>query len=90
MSLLKNMGFQPNPYDICVTNKYINGKQCTIAWYVDDNKVSHVEHEVIDYFISKVEESFLVLTVKKGNVHTFLGIKIMHLKNRRIAINMKE
>ena len=53
MSVLKNMGFQPNPYDLCVANKDLNGKQCTIAWYVDDNKVSYVEHDVIDDVISK-------------------------------------
>ena len=23
-----------NPYDPCVASKVINGKQCTIAWYV--------------------------------------------------------
>ena len=35
---LKDVGFNLNPYDKCVANKTINGKQCTIAWYVDDNK----------------------------------------------------
>ena len=36
---LKGMGFEINPYDKCVANKMINGKQCTIGWYVDDNKI---------------------------------------------------
>ena len=57
---------------------------------MDDNKVSYVEQEVIDDVIRKVEESFPVLTVTKGNVHTLLGVKIRYLDNRRIAINMKE
>ena len=51
--------------------------------------VSHVEQEVIDDIIRKVEERFPVSTVTEGNVHTFLGIKIRHLKNRKIAINIK-
>ena len=34
VSVLKNMGFQLNPYVMCMTNKDINSKQCTIAWYV--------------------------------------------------------
>ena len=55
---------------------------------MDDNKVSHVEQDVIDDVINKVEEGFPVSTVTKGNVHTFLGMKIRYLKNRRIAINM--
>ena len=38
-SQLKEMGFTLNPYDSCVANCDINGKQCTIAWYVDDMKI---------------------------------------------------
>jgi hypothetical protein len=38
---LKDMGFTPNPYDPCVMNKNIKGSQCTIAWHVDDIKISH-------------------------------------------------
>ena len=32
---LSKEGFVINPYDKCVANKIINGKQCTIVWYVD-------------------------------------------------------
>ena len=68
----KDMRFQLNPYDMCVANKDINRIQCPIAWYVDYNKVSHVEQGVIYDIISKVEEISPVLTVTKSNVHTFL------------------
>ena len=47
VSVLEDMGFQINTYVMYVSNKDINGKQCTIAWYVDDNKVSHVEQDLI-------------------------------------------
>ena len=43
VSVLTDMGFQINPYDICVVNKDINGKQCNISWHVEDNNVSHME-----------------------------------------------
>ena len=59
VSVLKYMGFQLNTYDMCVANKDINGKQCTISWHVDNNKVSHVEQGVIDDVTNKVEERFL-------------------------------
>ena len=29
--LLDNLGFKRNPYDWCIVNKTINGKQCTIV-----------------------------------------------------------
>ena len=54
VSVLKDMGFEINPYDMCVANKIINGKQCTLTWYVDDNKVSHIEQTVVDNVINKI------------------------------------
>jgi hypothetical protein len=40
---LEEWGFEINPYDWCVANKMIDGKQCTIVWHVDDLKISHVD-----------------------------------------------
>ena len=45
-TLMKEV-FKINPYDRCVANKIINGKQCTILWCVDDNKVSHIDDKVV-------------------------------------------
>ena len=44
---LKNEGFVFNSYKKCMANKIINGKHCTIQWYVDDNKVTHVSEGLI-------------------------------------------
>ena len=41
-----------NPYDLCVANAAIKGKQMTITWYVDDLKVSHVDPFQITNFAS--------------------------------------
>jgi len=38
---LQNIGFTINPYNKCLANKMVNGKQCTIACYVNDIKISH-------------------------------------------------
>jgi hypothetical protein len=39
--LTEELGFTVNPYDRCIINKMIKGKQCTIIWYVDHLKLSH-------------------------------------------------
>jgi hypothetical protein len=39
---LEKIGFVFNPYDPCVANKLIDGKQHTVRFYVDDLKSSHV------------------------------------------------
>ena len=36
---LESLGFTLNPYDPCVTNRIVNGNQCTVVWYVDDTKI---------------------------------------------------
>ena len=38
---LEEYGFIFNPYDPCVANKMVNGKQFTITFHVDDLKASH-------------------------------------------------
>jgi len=45
---LKEWGFVLNPYNKCVANKIIAGKQCTILWHVDDLKISHVDKAVVE------------------------------------------
>ena len=49
---LEGLGFEINPYDRCVANKLIEGTKCTIAWYVDDNKLPHKNPEVISDIIN--------------------------------------
>ena len=46
-SVLIDQGFVLNPYDSCVANKMIDGKQCTILWHVDDLKISHMDPAVV-------------------------------------------
>lgn len=48
---LKKKGFTLNPYDPCVANKIVDGKQMTITWHVDDLKVSHINKQAVDQII---------------------------------------
>ena len=53
---LKGIGFVLNPYNPCIANCTIEGTQCTVAWwYVDDNKISHVNPKVVTMIIEKIE-----------------------------------
>ena len=68
------MGFELNPYDKCVANKTVNGKQCTIVWYLDDLKILHMEHVVNMRVIDNVREHFGDLKATTGDSHTYLGV----------------
>ena len=84
------MGFVLKPYDMSIANRMINGKQCTVAWYVDDNKISHVEQEVVDDIVAKIGKRFPGLTISTGTEHTFLGIRIKYLDNGTVSLNMRD
>jgi hypothetical protein len=47
---IESIGFEVNPYDICVANRTTRGKQHTVTWHVDDVKSSHVDSEVNNDF----------------------------------------
>ena len=89
-SYLAEIGFELNPYDPCVANKIINGKQCTIAWYVDDMKISHVDPNVVTDVIGQIEDRFGKMTVTRGKEHTFLGMKILYKENGTAEITMRD
>jgi Reverse transcriptase (RNA-dependent DNA polymerase) len=87
---LKQMGFQINPYDPCVANCTIDGAQCTVAWYVDDMKISHVNPQVVTRIIDSLEEKFGKMTVTRGREHNFLGMNIKYTDDQTAKITMKQ
>jgi hypothetical protein len=89
-STLEKAGFELNPYDTCVANKVIDGKQCTIAWYVDDNKISHVDPAVVTTIIDTIESRFGKMTVTRGKQHVFLGMHITFHHNGTVSVKMKD
>ena len=73
--LVNELGFKRNDYDICVVNKVINGKQCTILWHVDNLKISHEDPEVVTSIIKKLDERYgdiIPLSVSRGKIHDYL------------------
>jgi hypothetical protein len=55
---LKNENFIMNPYDLCVWNKMIEGKQCTICFHVDNCKISHKSKTVVDNVIKWLRKDY--------------------------------
>jgi len=90
---LKEWGFEMNPYDTCVANKTINGKQCTVLWHVDDLKISHVDGELVDNIINLLKEKCgkdAPLTVTRGKVHEYLGMTIDYSVDGKVIIRMDD
>ena len=90
VTTLKVMDFELNPYDLCVANKIINGKQCTIVWYDDDNKISHTDPAVVDSIIQELTKEIGELSITRGKEHKCLVMNIMIRDDNKIEIEMIE
>jgi hypothetical protein len=74
---------------IGVLEEHINNK-CTIVWYVNDNKISHMDGKVVLHVIEKIEAKFGKMTVTRGKEHVFLDMNIIFHENGTVSIKMKD
>ena len=90
---LQEWGFILNPYDKCVANKVIAGKQRTILWHVYDLKISHVDKNVVDDIVKKLNKKFgheRPLTTSRRKVLDYLGMKIDYRQKGKVKFVMYE
>ena len=91
--LVNDWGFTPNRYDSCVVNKVVNGKQLTVAWHVDDLKVSHQDEAALDEFIAMMEEEFgkeTPLTIARGPIQEYLGMTLDFTEKGKVIVKMSD
>jgi hypothetical protein len=81
---LLGIGFKLNPYDPCVANKMVGGKQMTLCWHVDDMKVSHFLTKRVDDMIKWLRSKYKrlfgdgsgAMKVCRGKVHEYIGMTL--------------
>jgi hypothetical protein len=81
---LTKQGFKINPYDGCVANKIVKGKQITICFHVDNCKISHEYSKVVDEMIKWLQAEYEsifkdgsgVMKVHRGKVYKYLGMSL--------------
>jgi hypothetical protein len=85
-----------NPYDPCVWNKIIKGKQCTICFHVDDCKISHVKSTVNSGIIAWLRQEYESIftdnsgkmKVARGKVHVYVGMTLDFTVDRVVKVTM--
>ena len=90
--MTKDWGFPPNKYDVCVVNKKVDGSILTIAWHVDDLKISHKKKSVVNKSIQDMEKEFgdqAPLTISHGPVIEHLGMTMDFTRPGLVMINME-
>ena len=81
--------FVINPYDPCVANTMINGKQMTVTWHVYNLKASHVDpfqNTKFAVYLASIYGNGLV--VHQGQVHDYLGMDFNFTKDRIAQVSM--
>ena len=73
-----------------MSNKDIDGNQYIMCWYVDDDKISHVDPNIADSVIEMNGGKFGKMIKRRGKYHTFIGMDIELIDNGRVKILMKE
>jgi uncharacterized protein with ATP-grasp and redox domains len=73
----------------------VGGHQLTVAFHVDDLKISHVDNQVIDNFIARVKEKYEDQSIKMivpsvGKVHDFLGMTLDFSVEGKVKVLMKD
>ena len=86
---LEDLGLSINTYDIFLANKMIDGKQSTIVWYVDDNKLSYVYPNVVTVILEEFKKHFGDLVISRGDTHDFLGMTIKIRNDKNVKLIMK-
>ncbi len=93
---LAEQGYKANLYDMCVWNKVIKGKQCTICFHVHDCKISHVRDKVIDDTIKWLRRDYKIIftdgssemKVAQGKVHKYLGMTLDFATDQVVIVTM--
>ena len=69
----------------CIANRTDkNGKQCTIAWHVDDSIATHVDQSKLDDLGRQMIKHFGDMEIYRGDSHDFLGMKLNILRDEKI------
>lgn len=92
-SKLVKWGFEINPYDTCVANKMVDGKQCTVLWHVNDIKISHVSLDIVESVLKLLSEQYgreAPLVVTRGRVHEYLGMTLDYSEAHKCKIRMSD
>jgi hypothetical protein len=96
VKILMDTEFIINPYNPCVANKIIEGKQMTICFHVDDCKLSHHKKKVMDTMIEYLREEYEsifedgtgAMKVIRGKIHKYLGMTLDYTVCGQVKITM--
>ena len=91
MADLESDGFVLNPYDPCVANKVVDGKQMNVCWHVYDIKMSHCDPDQVTIFEEWLSTKYgVAMATHGGKVHNYLGTIFDFSAKGKVMVTMME
>jgi hypothetical protein len=94
---LGRLGFEPNPYEPCVHNRSVNGKQQIVCFHVDNLKSSGLAKtddalvlELRSEYEHIQEDGIRKKTVYQGKIHEYLGMTLDYNTPGVCKVSMKK
>jgi hypothetical protein len=85
---IRGYGFQVNPFDQCLFQKQEGELWTYITLYVDDLMIVSDKKDKVDETIRLLTETYTDITVKRGKVHEYLGMKFDFSNPGEVFISM--
>jgi hypothetical protein len=86
---LQSMGYLQNPYEDCIFNKTVRGKQITMALFVDDIMATCEDSRAIDEDIATLRVKYKEVTVHEGAQHSYLGMNFDFSSKKKVKVTMR-
>ena len=87
--MLTGAGFVANPVEECVFNRMTEGKQATVAIYVDDLLVTHADSRCLNCILTEIGGCFRGHKLQTGNCIGHLGMRMQRMDNGDIHVDME-
>ena len=72
-----------------MSNNIIDGNQCTVVWYVNENKLSHVDPNLVTDILEEIKKHFGDLVISRGDIYDLLFMNIKIRKDNKVDLIMK-
>ena len=86
---LQLQGFDLNPYDLCLVNKVVGGKQMAIVWHVNGLKMSHKDEKEVTQMIKWMKGMYgYDMRILQWKKHDYLVMYLDYSMPGEVRVNM--